>query len=121
MVWNAYLSTLSHAPEIDPAQVLDQASSLTESAANIPSALGLTSGPVQLPPFERLLPEGTTFPNWFHNNSSSPIRLAPFERFLPEGTSFSNFRLELPRKILLAPTRMYPMWLQPLLGEGPSP
>ena len=120
-MWNAYLSTLSHSPEIDPAQVINQVSSLSDAAANIPSNLGLTSGPVQLPPFERLLPEGSAVPNWFHSQNFGPIKLAPLERLLPSGTSFDDFRLALPRKIMLAPTRLYPMWLQPLLGDGGSP
>ena len=117
-----YLSTLSHAPEIDPAKVMDQVTSLSESAANIPQSLGLTSGPVQLPPFERLLPEGATWPNWFHTSQQlGPIRLAPFERLLKPNSGLDGFRFELPHKILLAPTRLYPMWLQPFLGGDASP
>ena len=43
--------------------------------------------------------------------------LPPFERLIPEGTTFNELLsktdlLNLPRKIQLAPTRaVYPMWL----------
>ena len=57
------------------------------------------------------------YPNWLTKSPFGPIVLPPLERLLPEGSGWPELvsradLLALPRKIQLAPTRaVYPMWL----------
>ena len=111
LIWNAFLSTLSHAPEIDTEQVMAAVSETQRTVLEVvPPSLRYQFTPVELPPIERLFPEGVGFPRLPSN-----LLLPPFERLLPEGSTLPDLQLHwgLPKKIMLAPTRaIHPMWLQ---------
>ena len=118
VVWNVFLSTLSHAPEIDIEGVSNAVSETQRIALEaVPPALRYQFTPVDIPPIERLWPEGVSFPRLPSN-----LLLPPFERLLPEGTTLPDLQLrwELPKKITLAPTRaIHPMWMSwlPWMGD----
>ena len=111
VVWNAFLSTLSHAPEIDTENLISAVSDTQQQLLDaVPPALRYQFQPVELPPIEPLGPEGVGFPKLPSN-----LLLPPFERLVPEGSTLHDLQLrwELPKKIVLAPTRaIHPMWLQ---------
>ena len=119
VIWNTFLSTLSHAPEIDTDSVIAAATQAQQTVLDVvPPSLRYQFSPVELPPMERLLPEGVAFAKMPSN-----LLLPPFERLLPEGSTLPDLQLrwEFPKKITLAPTRtIHPMWLQflPWIKDG---
>ena len=109
-MWNAFLSTLSHAPEIDTTQVSEAVQETQRIVLEaVPPSLRYQFSPVELAPIERLWPEGLPFPK-----IPSNIILPPFERLLPEGSTLTDLsvRWELPQKLQLLPTRAIHGWMK---------